>query len=154
MRWAAETWWEGFQTMGSQLYLLPLNLVFIYWVDFPALYCFTTLKNRKRESLADDNIRLFAVAHSRKKCLGQTFSIYWNQAETGSLLSGWTNLDSTPLLLGGTGVYWPPQSHYCSWSWDWEYYQGADWGRTHSGQLLLEFSSYFRFNVLETALCR
>ena len=34
-------------------------------------------------------------------------------------LSGCANLDSTPVLLGGTGVYHQPQSHYCSWSWNW-----------------------------------
>ena len=33
-------------------------------------------------------------------------------------LSGCANLDSTPVLLGGTGVYHQPQSHYCSWSWN------------------------------------
>ena len=36
-------------------------------------------------------------------------------------LSGCANLDSTPLLLGGTGVYRSPQSNYCSWSWNWVY---------------------------------
>ena len=30
-------------------------------------------------------------------------------------------LYSTPLLLSGTGVYCPPQSHHCSWSWIWMY---------------------------------
>ena len=43
-----------------------------------------------------------------------------NQRRAHSL-SGCANLDSTPLLLGGTGVYCPPQSHYCSWSWNWVY---------------------------------
>ena len=43
---------------------------------------------------------------------------YWWQRRTHSL-SGCANLDSTPVLLGGTGVYHQPQSHYCSWSWNW-----------------------------------
>ena len=42
---------------------------------------------------------------------------YKNQRRAHSL-SGCVNLDSTPLLLGGTGVYYPPLSHYCSWSWN------------------------------------
>ena len=42
----------------------------------------------------------------------------WHQRRVHSL-SGCVNLDSTPLLLGGTGVYCPTQSHYCSWSWNW-----------------------------------
>ena len=63
-----------------------------------------------------------------------------NQRRAHSL-SGCANLDSTPLLLGGTGVYCPPQSHYCSWSWNWVYILGCGSGWNYSRQLLLKFSS-------------
>ena len=47
-------------------------------------------------------------------------------------LSGCANLDSTPLLLGGTGVYCPPQSHYCSWTWNRMYLFRVGWNPIRS----------------------
>ena len=57
--------------------------------------------------------------YSPKSLLWYT-STYFSQRRAHSF-SGFANFDSTPLLLGGTGVYHSPQSHYCSWSWNWVY---------------------------------
>ena len=55
--------------------------------------------------------------YSPKSLLWYT-STYFSQRRAHSF-SGFANFDSTPLLLGGTGVYHSPQSHYYSWSWNW-----------------------------------
>ena len=57
-------------------------------------------------------------------------------------LSGCVNLDSTPLLLGGTGVYCPPQSHYCSCSWYWVFLLRCGLGWNPIRFTPLKFSSY------------
>ena len=57
--------------------------------------------------------------YSPKSLLWYT-STYFSQRRAHSF-SGFANLYSTPLLLGGTGVYRSPQSNYCSWSWNWVY---------------------------------
>ena len=64
-----------------------------------------------------------------------------NQRRAHSL-SGCVNLDSTPLLLGGTGVYCPPQSHYCSWSWNWVFLLRCGLGWNPIRFTPLKFSSY------------
>ena len=66
---------------------------------------------------------IFFIADLFQASQNKTFSemlivVYVCDQRRDHSLSGCADLDSTPVLLGGTGVYHPPQSHYCSWSWN------------------------------------